>query len=95
MFESERIVQKGKLDAILRFLLREEDSAERTLNEIEKVLEPFWDKIEVMYPAVSRNDDKFFMLVTGFISDIEDAAYKAGFLDGFSIAWEIEENMKK
>ncbi len=78
------------LDSALRFLLREEDDEERVLKEIEKVIDPFWDRAEALNPAFSRDDDPLFMLVTGLVSDIEDASYKAGFLAGFALAQEIE-----
>ena len=80
---------------MLRFLLREEDSAERKLTKIEKALDLFWDEAEALNPAISRNDDALFMLIAGLISDIEDASYKTGFLDGFSLAQEMEKEMKK
>ena len=92
---SYRELQKGKLDAMLRFLLREEDSEERKQTKIEKVLDLYWDEAEALTPAISRNDDTLFMLIAGLISDIEDASYKAGFLDGFSLAQEMEKEMKK
>ena len=91
----EKTSERGKLDAMLRFLLRESDESERALREIEKVLDPFWDRIEKLYPTVSRNDDPCFMLVAGLVSDIEDAAYKAGFFAGFSVAQEMEYTVKK
>jgi len=78
------------LDSALRFLLREEDGTERVLKEIEKVLDPFWDRAEALNPTFSRDDDPLFMLVTGLVSDVEDASYKAGFLTGFALAQEIE-----
>ena len=83
------------LDSVLHFLLREADGADEKLQEIEKVLDPFWDKAEAMYPQLSRNDDRFFLLVTGLVSEIEDAIYKLGFLQGFSLAQETERNCCK
>ena len=78
----------SSLDTILHFLLREADGADEKLQEIEKVLEPFWDAVETLYPAVSRDNDRFFLLVTGLVSDIEDAVYQLGFRQGFSLAQE-------
>ena len=80
----------SSLDTILHFLLREADGADEKLQEIEKILDPFWEAVETLYPQVDRNDDRFFLLVTGLVSDIEDASYKLGFLQGFSLAQEIE-----
>ena len=84
-----------RLDAVLHFLLREEDETDQILREIEKVLDPFWDDVEALYPAVSRNDDSFFLLVTGLVVDIESASFKAGFLSGFSLAQEIDAEIKQ
>lgn len=94
MNDYEGLEEKCRLDVVLHFLLREEDETERTLKEIEKVLDPFWDRLEVLYPTVSRNDDPFFLLVTGLVADIESASYKAGFLEGFSLANEIAAGTK-
>ena len=90
MTEKNILPKTRNLDAILRFLLREEDGTERVLKEIEKVLDPFWDRAEALNPTFSRDDDPLFMLVTGLVSDVEDASYKAGFLTGFALAQEIE-----
>ena len=94
MTEKNILPKTRNLDAILRFLLREEDGTERVLKEIEKVLDPFWDRAEALNPTFSRDDDPLFMLVTGLVSDVEDASYKAGFLTGFALAQEIENTQR-
>ena len=89
------VERSNKLNAVLQYLLREEDGADERLNEIEKVLNQFWDKMEAFCPAVSRNDDTIFLLVSGLIANIESASYKIGFLDGFFLAQEMEEEKLK
>lgn len=89
MREFEGLASRCKLEKVLGFLLRGEEAAGCSGEDLDAALDAFWDEVEALYPNVSRRDDRFFSIAVKLAESVEEAAFRAGFLSGFSLSQEI------
>ena len=87
--EFEGLTSRCKLDSLVQYLIWGEEPADDAPIDPDEAVNLFWDRVEALYPEVSRDDNRFFDIVLNLTHDVEAASFKAGFVAGFSLAQDI------